>query len=397
MHNLSSIVSKAPPQAIAENAQASSEQDVAVSVPVFHNVASEIPVAAAGEVLRLTFTVEGATFRVDLNSRTPGVHSLTPDATHRFDAVFHSRDAHLALLSTANLPSWQGQLRDDIPLSAVSTPGTHNSPTCFPALPTVRCQAVPPAKQLENGIRFFDLRCQVDGPKALTLVHGAFPIALAGSKNLSAVLGDAYSFLSKNPRETIIISLKREGRGDATDARFAQVLKTAYIDANAARWYLLPRLPTLGEARGKVVLFRRFALPSEISELGIDASNWAYNAPDTTTPSGVCRVQDFCEVKDSATISRKVGYVKDHLGRSTAARGVLFLNFLSASNFWKVKAWPKNVADVVNVETKRHLAVTHDPSGGGGTGVLLCDFVGEGGDWELVRLVVAMNAYIKTV
>lgn len=421
-HNLHNLVSWALPiasssstrqpssQAIAENAQAFSEEDVSIAVPAFCSVvAGGIGVAAAGEVLRLAFTTGGggpgeggggglAKFRADLNSwdDAPSVQCLTPDTPHQFSALFHRRDAHLTLLSRTSLSSWQARLRDDVPLSALSIPGTHNTPTCYTALPSVRCQAVPPAQQLQNGIRFFDIRCQVDGPTTLSLVHGAFPISFTGAKDLSEVLAQAYSFLSANPHETVIISLKREGRGGASDARFAKVLKAAYIDKDADKWHVSPRVPTLGEARGKAVLFRRFALPEEIREFGVDAEHWEYNSHDATTTSGTCRVQDFCEVRDHGTISRKVEYVKEHLTRSVRERDMLFVNFLSGSNFWRVGCWPERIAGVVNVEAKRHLAVEHHVAAGdGGTGVLVCDYVGERGDWGLVRLVVAMNGWIE--
>ncbi|KAG0134110.1 PLC-like phosphodiesterase [Tuber indicum] len=407
-HNFTSFVAKAIPppgepssQTIAENAQAFSEEDASIRLPAFAIVQTDIKINK-DQVVRLAFTVGEARFRVDLSSHTPAVHCLSPGTEHKFNAVFHRNHSHLALLSSAALGGWMERLKDETPLSLISIPGTHNTPTCYPALPTVRCQAVGPKQQLENGIRFFDIRCHVDRANALTLVHGAFPISLVGCKGLSEVLKDAYSFLDGNPHECIIVSLKREGRGDADDAKFAKVLKEGYIDKEAPRWYLEDSIPTLGQVRGKVILFRRFTLPSDIHQFGINAEHWDYNTPDSSTSSRICRVQDFCEV-EPATISKKITYVKEHLERSAkplepGTTGQLFVNFLSASNFWKVRCWPDKVADKVNVETLRHLAIDHvagREQGDGSTGLVICDFVGEDGDWELVRLIVAMNGWIK--
>ncbi|CUS13921.1 unnamed protein product [Tuber aestivum] len=388
--------------AIAENAQAFSEEDVSIRLPAFGIVQTEIKINK-DEVVRLAFTVGEAKFRADVNSHTPAVHSLSPGTEHRFNAVFHRNHSHLALLSSAALGGWMERLEDETPLSLISIPGTHNTPTYHTALPSVRCQAVGPKKQLENGIRFFDIRCQVDGPNTLILVHGAFPVSLTGPKNLSEVLKAAYSFLDGNPHECIIISLKREGRGDADDAKFAKVLKEGYIDKEASRWYLEDSIPTLGQVRGKAILFRRFTLPSDIQEFGINAEHWDYNTPDSNTPSRTCRVQDFCEVQEPATIDKKVIYVKEHLERSAKplepdTTKQLFINFLSASYFWRVGCWPENVAEKVNVETKRHLAIDHvagKDRGDGSTGVVVCDYVGEDEDWELVRLIVTMNGWIS--
>ncbi|PWW75694.1 PLC-like phosphodiesterase [Tuber magnatum] len=410
-HNFTSFVAKTLPipppsrpssKTIAESAQAFSEEDVSICLLAFGIVQTELKINK-DEVVRLAFTVGEAKFRVNLNSHTPAVHCLSPGTEHRFNAVFHRNHGHLALLSSAALGGWMERLKNEIPLSLISIPGTHNTPTCYTALPSVRCQAVGPKQQLENGIRFFDIRCQVDGPNTLTLVHGAFPISLTGSKNLSEVLKDAYSFLDGNPHECIIISLKREGRGGADDAKFAKVLKEGYIDKEASRWHLEDNIPILGQVRGKAILFRRFALPGDIQQFGINAEHWDYNTPDSSTPSRTCRVQDFCEVLEPATIEKKVVYVKEHLERSAKplepdTTKQLFVNFLSASNFWKVGCWPEKIAEKVNVETKRHLAIDHvagKAHGDGSTGVVVCDYVGEGGDWELVRLIVTMNGWIK--
>lgn len=405
---------------IAENAKAFAESGVELVVLPFAAVETRIGTAhGAGDVVRLVFEVfdghcsdggGGGKFRIDLTGgggSNPSVVCLTPSSPHRFHSVYHHSHRHLALLSTAALHSWQTQLHDTTPLTSLSIPGTHNSATCYRALPSVRCQAVSIRTQLDHGIRFLDVRCQVESSGELTLVHAAFPVALSlPAKKLSTLLERTYQFLDQHPGEAVIISLKREGWGSATDETFARHLRERYIEPHSERWWLAPdhhhhRLPTLGEVRGKCVLFRRFR--SAAWQAGINAEDWQYNGSDTTTPGGSCRVQDFCEVLETPTIERKIGLIKAHLERSIAVvvaapeRGKraqqLFVNFLSGCNFWKVGCWPENVARKVNVEVKRHLAMDH--SGAGACGVVVCDFVGERGEWDLVRLVVAMNGWIK--
>lgn len=385
---------------IAENAKAFTESASKLVVLPFATVKTDIKVThGAGDVVRLVFEVldGGGKFRIDLDSTSsPSVICLTPSSPHRFHSVFHSSHAHVALLSTSALHKWQTQLHDSVSLCSLSIPGTHNSPTCYRALPSVRCQAVSIRTQLEHGIRFFDIRCQVESSGELTLVHAAFPISLSlPAKKLSTLLERTYQFLDEHPGETVIISLKREGWGSATDEVFARHLRERYIEPQAHRWWLdQTRVPTLGEARGKCILFRRFL--SATWEAGINAEDWEYNSFDTSTPGGMCRVQDFCEVLDTPTIEKKIRYIREHLDRAAVPTNgnQLFLNFLSGCNFWKVGCWPENVARKVNIEVKRHLAIDH---GGGGTcGVVICDFVGERGEWDLVRLVVAMNGWIKT-
>lgn len=389
---------------LAENAKAFEGHKVRVDVRPFHTVKTEIELK--DEVLLLEFEVEngGGKFRTEIEI-VSGRSSVRPrDLTptpHQFSGVFHQSHSHFALLSDAALDEWQTRLKDETSLSAISIPGTHNSPTCYRALPSVRCQAVGIRIQLNNGIRFFDIRCQVENNGELTLVHGLFPIALGlQAKKLHRVLDETYHFLDEHPHETVIVSLKREGWGGATDETFAKHLREKYIEPHKDRWWLdNTHVPKLGDVRGKCILFRRFKSGDDW-KVGINAEDWIYNSADTLTPGGTCRVQDFCEVMELQTIDKKIGYVKEHLERAAThmEEKPLYLNFLSATNFWKVGCWPERVAEKVNLEMRRHLAMNHIAvrgSGDGATGVVVCDFVGESGEWDLVRLVVAMNAWIE--
>jgi len=73
----------------------------------------------------------------------------------------------------------------------------------------------------------------------------------------------------------------------------------------------------------------------------------------------------------------------------------LYLNFLSASNFWKVGCWPEKIAAKLNPAVIQNLVVKHVVERGDAdwsTGVVICDWVGDQGDWDLVRAIVGMNS-----
>src|SRR5437764_106993 len=132
--------------------------------------------------------------------------------------LYLSQHAYVTLYSSSTLHAWMRELPDSTPLGALSIPGTHNSPACHRAPPSVRCQAVSPRQQLENGVRFFDIRVQVPVPynansDKLFLVHSVFPISLSGPKYFRDLYQDIRAFLDANPSETLIVSLKREGAG----------------------------------------------------------------------------------------------------------------------------------------------------------------------------------------
>ena len=74
-------------------------------------------------------------------------------------------------------------------------------------------------------------------------------------------LGEVYAFLDANPRECVLVSLKREGTGKGNDGDLSRHLKGRYA---RERWFTEPRIPRLGEVRGKVVLVRRFGLHDDL-------------------------------------------------------------------------------------------------------------------------------------
>jgi 1-phosphatidylinositol phosphodiesterase len=167
-------------------------------------------------------------------------------------------------------------------------------------------------------------------------------------------------------------------------------------------------------------LIRRFALDDSLKgENGgkgwaIDAESWPDNCADGTCSSGEIRVQDFYEVAESENIEKKITFSTDQLARAAeaacvipndmnaaaaeAAKQPFFMNFLSASNFWRANCWPDRIASKVNPSIVDHLCRKHhEPagSGDGGCGIVVCDWVGSNGDWDLVRCIVGMNAKLE--
>ncbi|KAF1911798.1 PLC-like phosphodiesterase [Ampelomyces quisqualis] len=127
----------------------------------------------------------------------------------------------------------------DLPLSALSIPGTHNSHAHYRALPSVRFQSTDIQTQLTNGIRFLDIRLQPvhasDPTKQdIHLVHGAFPITLTGPKSLAPILQTCYTFLAHHPTETILLSPKPKGPPTTSSTAFylPRFLEEQYIRPN---------------------------------------------------------------------------------------------------------------------------------------------------------------------
>lgn len=433
-------------------------------VGAFETKVTDIRAPEPGKsVLRLTFRAAGAPRKYVVDCPTPGARSVVmktvkegegedDDATPPLEltTVYTPSEHHLSILSSANLSRWMHELADGWPLSALSVPGTHNSPTYHVALPSVRCQAVGVREQLDNGVRFLDIRVSAsrgEGNDSLALVHSVFPVSLGGGRYLAGLLDELYAFLDDNPSEALIISLKREGTGRGTDQDLSQHLFKRYCGGGAKgddddkndgkkkangnnkddlsrRWFTEPRIPSLGEARGKIVLVRRFnnhdALQAEHGGRGwgIDASAWPDNCADGTVDSGLVRVQDFYEVGKSSGIEKKAELARSQLERAgqqvyaissgpgdgAAPPPPLFVNFLTASNFFNASCWPEKIAAKVNPSIVEYLCVRHAEKGKGpaqlevgdaGTGIVVTDWVGHDGDWDLLRCIVAWNARLQ--
>jgi len=446
---------------LGAHAQTFHHQDLDVSLAPFESYTLNTRNAAASETdaselssttLRLVVQNPGGErFRVEMNpsytqKASRNFTPLTPNPSTSFTALYHPAKplAHLTVHANHlhNYPRWMESLPPELPLSALSIPGTHNAHTHYRALPSVRCQIHSVKTQLENGIRFLDIRVQPAhatdaSKKELLLVHGAFPVSLTGIKYFGPVLDACYKFLDENPSEVILISLKREGVGSSTDEHLAEILQRHYITPNQKRWHVESAIPYLGDVRGKLVLIRRYDIPetnSEPQDCGLDATAWPHNS--THALHGPFCVQDWCEVLHPSSIPTKLQHSNDHLIRSASCTafipgintdkanpvppGPVYLNFLTGNNFWRTGTWPDKIAKVVNRGIEEWVCIGHhleeplvapsEPdrtsveggskgrevrkraeSGDGGTGVVVMDMVGENGDWDLVGLIVGMN------
>ena len=181
--------------------------------------------------------------------------------------VFQNGDS-TAVEGTAD---WMAGLDDSLPLNAIVLPGTHDSGTQFCQLGYFsKCQGKSVGEQLEAGYRYLDIRLAVDGD-GMKLMHGftgcrtgAMP--WAQKLTLDAVLGQCYAFLDLHPTETVVFAVKQE-HGDESTAEFETLLHEI-LGREPERWLLSDTIPSLGEARGKLVLLRRY---EDLAGLGKNA------------------------------------------------------------------------------------------------------------------------------
>ena len=171
----------------------------------------------------------------------------------------------------ADSADWMAKLDDALPMSKIVLPGTHDSATKNVQLAFFsKCQALDIGEQLDAGFRYLDIRLGADGDR-LKLMHGFTNCTTsgwpwAGALYLEDVLKPCYDFLMSHPTETVVFAVKQE-HGSETVEAFEKLLH-AYIGKNPDQWLLTDCIPTLGEARGKLVLMRRYA---DKAQLGTDS------------------------------------------------------------------------------------------------------------------------------
>lgn len=189
----------------------------------------------------------------------------------------------------AGSTDWMQALPDDMPLSDVILPGTHDCATQNVQLAFItRCQALSIAEQLDAGFRYLDIRLGASGEQ-FRLMHGFTVCTTSGwpwaaTLYFDDVLADAYAFLEAHPTEAIVFAVKQE-YGSETPEQF-EALLSAYIEKNPDARLLSDAIPTVGEARGKIVLVRHYEDKSmPVPTLGLPCYWQTQNGHDDVTPN----------------------------------------------------------------------------------------------------------------
>lgn len=288
-----------------------------------------------------------------------------------------TKTAGRASLLPVSLNSWMAGLQDNISISKISIPGTHDSGARIDApvvSGTAKTQDLSIAEQLNAGVRFLDIRCRhIDN--AFTIHHGA----IYQNMNFDDVLNACYTFLQNNPSETIIMSVKEEYDASNTTRTFEQTFDS-YVQKNPSKWDLGANISTLGAIRGKIKLLRRF---SSGTTKGINASPWADNTTFDINNSGVqLKVQDYYKVTNNDDKWNAISSLLNEAKNDT--NGKLFLNFTSGykPGIFGIPSIP-TVSNNINPRLKTFFQTNTQ----GTFGIMPIDFVNA----ELSQLIVNTN------
>ena len=211
---------------------------------------------------------------------------------------------------------WMSALPDTKAIASLTIPGTHNSCALYePVKGTAACQHLSIEKQLESGVRFFDVRCRHEGD-LFSIYHGP----VFQKQDFTGVVDRMKRFLNRNPSETLLVSVKEEHRPRNNSRSFEDTFRSL-VEGDSV-WWLGEDLPTLGDVRGKIVLLRRF---NSSQSLGIDATNWGH---DGFFQGRQLFIQDRFELPNAALKWKIIERSLKHAGESDSNRRV-HLNYCS--------------------------------------------------------------------
>jgi 1-phosphatidylinositol phosphodiesterase len=275
--------------------------------------------------------------------------------------------------------NWMELLNGNLSLSQLSIPGTHDSGARVePVSGTAKCQDLSITDQLSAGVRFLDIRCRhVDNTFAIH--HGS----VYQNMNFTDVLNMVVGFLNSNPTECVLMSVKEEYDPSNNTRSFEETFD-AYRQLNPEKWYINEAVPTLSQARGRIVLLRRFGaggLPK-----GINATNWSDNTTFSINNSlSQLRVQDY--YNDSSSSAKWTAILALLTEAPAGGSAVLYINFTSGykAGLFSIPSIP-TISNAINPQIVSYFT----SNTAGRFGVIPMDFA----DAQKATLIMRTNFHI---
>ena len=184
---------------------------------------------------------------------------------------------------------WMAGIPDEALLSSINIPATHDTGTAgvvedlIPSVSITSCQNLYYDEQLNMGARSFDIRANATKDDAsaadVKIVHGG-ELWQCQEKNgsdltLQSILNTSLGFLEKHKSETVILTVK----SDAGSTIGLEHAVAEFIEKNKDKVYSGGNIPSMKEARGKIIFLRRFNLTKNYESsveraMGFNLANW---------------------------------------------------------------------------------------------------------------------------
>lgn len=190
---------------------------------------------------------------------------------------------------STGMSDWMMSVSDETVISEINIPGTHDSAAIHKGKchTFYACHNQSITEQLKYGIRMFDVRIKVKKENSeiqLVTCHGSIGGATSVNEyqTLASLLDECKTFLEAHGTEMLIMSLKIDDDRAKDPVATVQALKEL-LGRYPIRQYKAEGIGTLGESRGKIILFNRMG--GKGKEYLIDEFGYAVSWQDNTKGS----------------------------------------------------------------------------------------------------------------
>lgn len=288
--------------------------------------------------------------------------------------------------------SWMSQLPDNLYVSQVSIPGTHDSATKDLSEQKYysQCQTASLTEQLNAGVRAFDLRPGMNNDKEIQLYHGSSKINMTFKEAMQLFCG----WLETHKTEFLIIHLYEGGEDPGTITNKNRKKGNAitndewtsnvFNDANITKYCKdFKRDLTVKDMRGYMFFIKRYGLQLEqqyapVTYEWCGEDNWTEQTNGKLeTPyasaSALFHVQDLA----NTTPANKKTMVEKMLSHSVKLNGTSYFSNIFVFNFCSAyNGDPSHAADYADNATVTNKAVIDFLSTNQGpTGILFADYL----------------------
>lgn len=272
---------------------------------------------------------------------------------------------------------WMKGLDDDVHITELSIPGTHDSGAdrahclqdsgCSELVHFASTQTYPIKDQLQMGVRFFDVRLAYEHGD-LRFHHGDFYL----HQNLADAIEAARDFMAQNPSEFVIFLIKQESTKAHNDSFWGRA-NDIFANYPDTLFFLKKKIPKVGDVRGKIVIMARdksdhpqgFHVKwdgNTTHYYGTDG-DLKFIAEDHYSLNSVSTMTKYLDIRHNLALARLCG---NH--------DTLFFTFLSGEGDATLRA-PSHFADYENSNVNYWL--THEARRGPRSGILAMDFAGD--------------------
>jgi 1-phosphatidylinositol phosphodiesterase len=287
-------------------------------------------------------------------------------------------------------PAWMAKIPDDVHITSLSIPGTHDTMTYQIGSEQLQCQNWNLSMQLNSGLRYIDIRARLRDDE-LHIYHANGYTGFSYEQ----VLLDTFSFLDANPSETILMRLKDEGNpiGTNNTLSFEDAVNYHHFSSPATaqgagkhlhKYDFAAPIPTLGALRSKIFILQDF-----------DARHGPYGLQ---WEGSEMVLEDLWVIPDVYHLSEKWTAIRDHLEYAVLSpddNRFLYLAHTSASVGVlpiEAAAGPMNrTIQGMNDMTGQYLDDASSNDDAGRIGVVIIDFPGK----KLISTVLSWNVWLR--